>query len=61
MLEKFMKSILKETCIMIMKAHGVDSSKLTNYHIDNLWKISGSFEGAERDEKLQEYLKTYVL
>ena len=56
-----MKNILKETCIMIMKAHGADTSKLTNYHIDNLWKISASFEGAERDEKLQEYLKTYVL
>ena len=61
MLEKLMKSILKETCIMIMKAHGADTSKLTDDHIDNLWKISESTEGAERDEKLQEYLKTYVL
>lgn len=61
MLEKLMKNILKETCIMIIKAHGVDSSKLTDYHIDNLWKISESTEGTERDEKLQEYLKTYVL
>lgn len=61
MLEKLMKSILKETCIMIMKAHGADTSKLTDYYIDNLWKISESTEGTERDEKLQEYLKTYVL
>lgn len=61
MLEKLMKSILKETCIMIMKAHGADTSKLTDDHIDNLWKISESTEETERDEKLQEYLKTYVL
>ena len=60
MLEKLMKSIFKETCKMIMKTHGVDASKLTDYHFDNLWKISESIEGTERDEKLQEYLETYV-
>jgi hypothetical protein len=61
MLEKLMKSIFKETCKMIIKTHGADASKLTDYHFDNLWKISESTEGTERDKKLQEYLETYVL
>lgn len=61
MLEKIMKNILKETLIMILKSHGADSSKLTDEHLENLWKISSTTEGTKRDEKIQEYFKTYVL
>ena len=61
MLEKIMKSMLKKTILMILKAHNVDSSKLTDEHIDALWKISESTEGEDRDMKLQAYLKAHIL
>lgn len=61
MLEKFMKAMLKQTILMILKAHNVDSSKLTDEHIDALWKISESTEGEDRDMKLQAYLKAHIL
>lgn len=56
-----MKSILKETLIMILKSHGADPSRLTDEHLENLWKISSTTEDAKRDEKIQEYFKAYVL
>lgn len=61
MLEKLMKSILKETLIMILKSHGADPSRLTDEHLENLWKISSTTEDAKRDEKIQEYFKAYIL
>ena len=61
MLEKIMKGMLKQTILMILKAHNVDSSKLTDEHIDALWKISESTEGEDRDMKLQAYLKAHIL
>lgn len=61
MLEKIMKAMLKKTILMILKTHNVDSSKLTDEHIDALWKISESTEGEDRDEKLQAYLKAHIL
>ena len=61
MLEKLMKAMLKQTILMILKTHNVDSSKLTDEHIDALWKISESTEGEDRDEKLQAYLKAHIL
>lgn len=61
MLEKFMKAMLKQTILMILKAHNVDSSKLTDEHVDALWKISESTEGEDRDMKLQAYLKAHIL
>lgn len=61
MLEKIMKAMLKKTILMILKAHNVDSSKLTDEHIDALWKISESMEGEARDEALQAYLKAHIL
>ena len=61
MIEKMSQKILKGILIMILESHGVDSSKLTDEHLENLWKISSTTEGEERNEKIQEYFKAHVL
>lgn len=61
MLEALMKNMFKEIIKGIMKAHGADASKLTDEHFNNLWKISETADETEKADKLQEYLKTYVL
>lgn len=61
MLEKLMKNLFKEVIKGIMKSHGVDPSRLTDQHFENLWKISESADESEKGDKLQEYLKAYVL
>lgn len=61
MIEKMSQKILKGILIMILESNGADSSKLTDEHLENLWKISSTTEGEERNEKIQEYFKAYVL
>lgn len=61
-LEKQMKNIFKMIIKGIMISKGVNPSKLTDEHFEALWKISEETPNeSEKSDKLQQYLKTYVL
>jgi len=61
-LENAMKNMFKKIMKTAMEARGINPKKLTNKHFENLWKISKETKDeTEKNNKLEEYLKTYVL
>lgn len=60
-LEKQMKNMFKVIIKGIMAFKGINPSKLTDAHFEALWEISKETPESEKGDKLQQYLKTYVL